>query len=148
MEAGERGRVKKDKDALAYLALKKRHPRRVSFFGGKTGILSAFLHFPPRVGGAGKCFVARDFGVRPPSALGSFDEPARVLLAYLSLNAKIPARCGDSCVGGKTGIRTLGRDKPTPVFKTGALNQLDHLSVCNGCYCSRKNLCGQTAVFC
>lgn len=32
------------------------------------------------------------------------------------------------CFGGKTGIRTLGRGKPSPVFKTGALNQLDHLS--------------------
>ncbi len=25
--------------------------------------------------------------------------------------------------GGETGIRTLGRDKPTPVFKTGTFNR-------------------------
>lgn len=30
--------------------------------------------------------------------------------------------------GGETGIRTLGTLTRTPVFKTGALNQLDHLS--------------------
>ena len=33
--------------------------------------------------------------------------------------------------GGKSGIRTHGRLTPTPVFKTGALSQLDHLSMCN-----------------
>ena len=31
--------------------------------------------------------------------------------------------------GGETGIRTLGTLTRTPVFKTGALNQLDHLSL-------------------
>ena len=31
--------------------------------------------------------------------------------------------------GGEIGIRTLGTREGTPVFKTGALNQLDHLSV-------------------
>ena len=31
--------------------------------------------------------------------------------------------------GGETGIRTLGTLTRTPVFKTGALNQLDHLSM-------------------
>ena len=31
--------------------------------------------------------------------------------------------------GGERGIRTLGTRKGTPVFKTGALNQLDHLSM-------------------
>lgn len=30
--------------------------------------------------------------------------------------------------GGQFGIRTQGRRKPSPVFKTGALNQLDQLS--------------------
>ncbi len=30
--------------------------------------------------------------------------------------------------GGESEIRTHGRLAPTPVFKTGALNQLDHLS--------------------
>ena len=30
--------------------------------------------------------------------------------------------------GGETGTRTLGTLTRTPVFKTGALNQLDHLS--------------------
>ena len=31
--------------------------------------------------------------------------------------------------GGERGIRTLGTVSGTPVFKTGALNQLDHLSM-------------------
>ena len=34
------------------------------------------------------------------------------------------------CFGGEKGIRTLGGLTSTPVFKTGALNQLDHLSRC------------------
>ncbi len=42
---------------------------------------------------------------------------------------KVPIAGTLFAFGGKTGIRTLGRDKPTPVFKTGALNQLDHLSI-------------------
>ena len=31
--------------------------------------------------------------------------------------------------GGESGIRTRGGREPSSVFKTGALNQLDHLSV-------------------
>ena len=31
--------------------------------------------------------------------------------------------------GGESGIWTHGWGKPSPVFKTGALNQLDHLSI-------------------
>lgn len=36
--------------------------------------------------------------------------------------------------GGKIGIRTLGTLTRTPVFKTGALNQLDHLSTSHDKY--------------
>ena len=32
-------------------------------------------------------------------------------------------------IGGEGGIRTHGTLARTPIFKTGALNQLDHLSV-------------------
>ena len=32
-------------------------------------------------------------------------------------------------IGGEGGIRTHGTLARTPIFKTGALNQLDHLSI-------------------
>ena len=45
--------------------------------------------------------------------------------------------------GGEIGIRTLGTREGTPVFKTGALNQLDHLSVSYDMiyYINHINLC-------
>ena len=58
------------------------------FFGKDGEILCAFWHFPPRVGGSGKCCVARDFGVRTPSAFGSFDELRSHLAPYFSSNTK------------------------------------------------------------
>ena len=64
--------------ALIFNETQKRHHQGAFFvFGGEAGILCAFWHFPPRVGGAGKCCAARDFGVRSPSAPGSYDEPLR-----------------------------------------------------------------------
>ena len=51
--------------------------------------------------------------------------------------------------GGERGIRTLGAVTRTPVFKTGALNQLDHLSMYsdNMYYINIKNLCQQKFVY-
>ena len=37
--------------------------------------------------------------------------------------------CNIINIGGEGGIRTHGTVTRTPIFKTGALNQLDHLSV-------------------
>ena len=39
--------------------------------------------------------------------------------------------------GGETGIRTQERVAPLPVFKTGAFNQLSHLSV-SKCLCEQS----------
>lgn len=61
-------------------------------YHGKTGILSAFWHFPPRIGGSGKCCVARGFGVRPLSALGTFTRTRQgsLSLSFCLTQNKVP----------------------------------------------------------
>ncbi len=60
--------------------------------------------------------------VTPPKALA---KPPLQPLGYFSVSNY---QNDYSIVGGESGIRTHGRLSPSPVFKTGALNQLDHLS--------------------
>jgi hypothetical protein len=69
-------------------------------------------------------------GIRTPASLtttnGLANRPLRPTWVLLHILTSAPSLIN---YGGETGIRTQGRLAPTPVFKTGALNQLDHLSV-------------------
>ena len=114
MEAGERGRIevgkcfwRKDRDTLRLLAF-------------------------PTAGRRGREML-RCSRLRSPTALCARllrrTRQGSLSLSFLLKANKVPIAGTLFAFGGKTGIRTLGRDKPTPVFKTGALNQLDHLSV-------------------
>ena len=55
-------------------------------------------------------------------APGDFFEPRVLIKACLSAIKKATLFWVALFYGGEAGIRTLGRDKPTPVFKTGAFD--------------------------
>ena len=50
-------------------------------------------------------------------------------MVYIFIKIEIRQILISILFGGEGGIRTHGTLARTPIFKTGALNQLDHLSV-------------------
>ncbi len=72
-----------------------------------------------------------DRGIRTLAPLAGPNSLANCPLrpTWVCLLINLADHCPLYSLGGEGGIRTHGTLTRTPIFKTGALNQLDHLSV-------------------